>query len=162
MPGAVPWNSKNLAFPRGNGNIPPLRAPPVPRARGDTPNGLKVPFWPAAPLPISPKSTLLNHTSRYLSFRTPGPYLTPTPDPSRGRRIDWPAATAGDPGKNTWNSDRHCCPHVFRPGAPLVTVVATFFDIACDSKCKESFATVVATCFDAGLRSPPSSRRVST
>ena len=60
----------------------------------------------------------------------------------------------------------------FRPGAPLVSVVATCFDTACDSKCEESFATsprvstwrvirnakryllpspiatVVATCFD--------------
>ena len=58
------------------------------------------------------------------------------------RRIDWPAATAADPGKNTWDSDRHRRPHVFRFGAPLVSVVAKCFDMACDSKCEELFATV--------------------
>ena len=40
----------------------------------------------SAPCPISLKSTLLNHTSRYPGGRIQGAHLTPTPDPSRGRR----------------------------------------------------------------------------
>ena len=43
------------------------------------------------------------------------PVIVPAPHagPLRGRRIDWPAATAADPGKNTWDSDRRRRLHVF-------------------------------------------------
>ena len=79
-------------------------------AHGDT----SAPLCSSAPCPISLKSTFLNHTSRKPGNRLQGAHLTPTPDPSRGRRIDWPAATAADPEKERWT--------------PIATVVATFSD----------------------------------
>ena len=108
------------------------------QAHGDP----SAPLCSSAPCPISLKSTLLNHTSRYPGGRTRGAHLTPTPDPSRGRRIDWPTATATNPGKIRGTPIAAVVSTFFRPGAPLVSVVAMCFDTAYDSKCEELFATV--------------------
>ena len=81
-PGRCPGAPKTLLFLKERATFPLCAPHRFHAPAGTRPIVQKYTFGTSAPLPISPKSTLLNHTSRYLSFRTPGPYLTPTPDPA--------------------------------------------------------------------------------
>ena len=70
----------------------------------------------SAPPSILVFSTLVDPTLDNRCSNTGLGFVTPTPKPrsSRGRRIDWPAATAADPEKKTRGSDRCGRQHVFR------------------------------------------------
>ena len=77
--GAASRTSQNFVFHSGNNNFSILRAPTIPTgprianigATGDNSAAL----CSSAPCPISFKSSLRNHTSRYPGGRTPGPHL---------------------------------------------------------------------------------------